>query len=233
MTLKEIRTKFVELSGRSDLVEDTTDYVDAGADFFIKAASRFLDRRGNTGGEEASGFYAVNIDAFFLELTECRVVEEVWADDGSVRNQLIDSPEYEILNSFPGLLTNAKSGFPAKYSVGFYRIKEGNPTADFLVGAQTDVTKFNGIIFPPTDRVLTMEVKGKFYSETLTDNGDENYWSIYHEMLLVWASLYQLEISYRNTEGAKDWLASIDNTLIGIEFDLVDQEGINIKQLKG
>jgi len=233
MDLLAIRTQFVKLSGRYDLVVDTVDYVDNGADFFIQAASKFLDRRADTGAEVAVGFYDIAVDDFFLELTACRVIEQVWADDGIVREQLTEVPESEILKTFPGPLAEANSGFPAKYSPGFYRVKEGTATAGFLTGTQTDTAKFNGIIFPPTDRILKMEVKGKFYSTILTVDASENYWTLNHEMLLVWAALYHLEISYRNSEGARDWLAAIETSLFDLELDLVDQEGINIRQLKG
>ena len=233
MDLKAIRTQFVKLSGRFDLVVDTVAYADAGADFFIKAGSRFLDRRADTGQEQAIGFYDIAIGDFFLELADCRVIEQVWADDGVVREQLTEVPESEILETFPGPLAVANSGFPAKYAPGFYRVKVGSATTDFLTGVQTDATKFNGFIFPPTDRVLKMEVKGKFYSNSLVEDTDTNYWSVSHEMLLIWATLYHLEISYRNSEGARDWLASIETSLFDLELDLVDQEGININQLKG
>lgn len=233
MNLKQIRTKVVEFSGRFDLVVDTTNYVDNGADFFIQEGSKFLDRLADTGKEAASGFYDTTVDQFFLELTDCRVIEEVWASDGAVRIQLADVPEEVILDSFPDLLTNAKSSFPRVYSPGFYRVASGTKPVGFLVGAQTDTGKFNGIIFPPADRVLKVEIKGKFYSVPLVANDDENYWSLDSPMLLIWAALYHLEITYRNTEGAKDWLASINNTLFGLEKDLVDQEGTNIKQMKG
>ena len=43
MTLLDIRTKFVEASGRYDLVVDVDNYVDNGANFFIQAGQRYLD----------------------------------------------------------------------------------------------------------------------------------------------------------------------------------------------
>lgn len=42
MTLKELRQKFVEITGRYDLVEDDVDFVDNGADFYITQANKEL-----------------------------------------------------------------------------------------------------------------------------------------------------------------------------------------------
>jgi len=43
MNLLQIRTGFVQKSGYYELVVDTTDYADNGANFFIQAGQRFLD----------------------------------------------------------------------------------------------------------------------------------------------------------------------------------------------
>ncbi len=43
MNLLNIRTQWVERTGRFDLVVDTNDYVDNGANFFIQAGQRLLD----------------------------------------------------------------------------------------------------------------------------------------------------------------------------------------------
>ena len=44
-TLKDIRTLFVKRTGRYDLVVNTTDWADNGADAYILAGSKMLDRR--------------------------------------------------------------------------------------------------------------------------------------------------------------------------------------------
>ncbi|MCP4392858.1 MAG: hypothetical protein GY804_01090 [Alphaproteobacteria bacterium] len=43
MNLLEIRTKFIDQSGRFNLVVDTINYADNGANFFIQAGQRYLD----------------------------------------------------------------------------------------------------------------------------------------------------------------------------------------------
>jgi hypothetical protein len=44
MTLLDVRQRFVESSGRRDLVVDLTDYADSGADWYINRGQRYLDR---------------------------------------------------------------------------------------------------------------------------------------------------------------------------------------------
>ena len=58
----------------------------------------------------------------------------------------------------------------------------------------------------------------------LDDDTDENYWSIEHPMLLLYAALYEMEVSYRNTEGAKDWDLALSRELADLDKDTVEEE---------
>ena len=40
----------------------------------------------------------------------------------------------------------------------------------------------------------------------------------------VWAGLYMLEVSNRNTAGSNDWLAAITRSITGIDMDIVEEE---------
>ena len=239
MNLKEIRTKFIELSGRFDLVVDTTDYEDNGADFYIHAGTQLLDQLNDTGAEAGTVFYPIRVGDYYLFIPQLRVVEEVWAYDPSgngLRLQLEECDRDELREFFPQKIINSKTGYPARYFPGSFKIgnkDSSDKVADFMVQLSDDDSVPNGIIFPPTDRVLTLEVIGKFFSNPLEKCGDTNYWSLNYPIILVWAALYNLEITYRNTEGAKDWLNAIHQRLFDIEKDRVDQDSFNVKQMRG
>jgi hypothetical protein len=99
---------------------------------------------------------------------------------------------------------------------------------------QTAYENYSGlIILAPTDVALIVEVIGKFWSPTLTSDTDTSYWSVVHEMLLVWASLRQLEVSYRNREGASDWDAAIANYLMGLDKDEIQEQISSTDQMEG
>ena len=86
---------------------------------------------------------------------------------------------------------------------------------------------------PPTDEEIIVEVQGLWYSNPLSSDTDKNYWSVNHPEALFAAASYKLEVSYRNTEGAKDWLAAIDMQLGELGKDFVEQQASGVTQMKG
>jgi len=89
MNLLSIRTLFVQRNGRYDLVVDTTDYADNGANFFIQSGQRLLDLL--LPNKTTQGRYVVDIntgDCFHL-LEQVRWVDEVWLKkSGSDRTEV-------------------------------------------------------------------------------------------------------------------------------------------------
>ena len=236
MNLKEVRQKFVDLSGRFDLVVDTDDYLDAGADFFIQAGSKLLDQLEDSGAEEGTVFVKIKVGQYYVFIPGLRVVEQVWSYDGQSRKQLTDTDRVGLREFFPSKVINNETGNPAQYYPGSFKI--GNPDSpdgvtDYMVKLSSETDVPNGILFPPTDRAMTLEINGKFFSHPLEKCGDENYWSVNYPLLLIWAALYNVEVTYRNTTGANDWLNAIENKLYSIACDAVDQAGINVKQMEG
>lgn len=88
MNLGEIRKQFVQLSGRSDLVKDTTSWEDNGADFFINAGQRLLDWLQDTTHTKAWHYERLVPGDFILRLELFRSIDEIWiageGDDGEV-----------------------------------------------------------------------------------------------------------------------------------------------------
>jgi hypothetical protein len=77
---------------------------------------------------------------------------------------------------------------------------------------------------PPTDRAYSLVVTGLFSLPVLSSDSSASYWSIEHPDLLIWAAHYQLEVSYRNNEGAKALYEAILKKVEEIDNEVVQQE---------
>lgn len=231
MDLLEIRQQFVKLSGRYDLATTTLEDhdTDAGADFFINAGMRFLDRRFYTLKTVGRRFDEVAADSWYLTFQNCRSITEVWINDDEARWQLTKYDYDVIRRNYPGLVSAAETGPPGFYTPVWIRSPDAtdiDAQGSFFnyVKADDDGT-YNGILFvPPTDASYVIETIGHFYFEALSDNDDENYWTVSVPDTLLKAALYQLEVFYRNTEGAKDWLGALTIEGTDLEKDVVEQE---------
>ena len=58
----------------------------------------------------------------------------------------------------------------------------------------------------------------------LDGDTDECYWSTEHPDILIHAALHRLEVSYRNTAGANDWLVTVKTDLADLDMDWVEEE---------
>jgi hypothetical protein len=232
MTLVEIRQKFVELSGRYDLVSSTTTWADSGANFFITAGQNFLDRLINIPETMASVFYAVAANQYSLSFQQrCRSIKEVWVNNTDSRYQLEKKTLKELKENYVGVVSTIDVGMPLYYCIAGMRALE---TSEKLsLGTFLNLTNLEGdgkhnyrgiIIAPPLDVEYIVEVIGQFYQPVLLYDTSQNYWTLEVPELLLKAALYQLEIFYRNSEGANDWLRAIQLEISDIEKDVVEEE---------
>jgi hypothetical protein len=98
MNLLELRTQFVKISGRYDLVVDTTDWVDNGADFYINAGQNFLDRLRDTPKAQNTIFTALDAGEWYVTFARCRSIREVWIN--MENSQLLSArPIRELLST--------------------------------------------------------------------------------------------------------------------------------------
>ena len=251
MNLKEVRTKVIELSGRFDLVVDVTDYVDNGANFFIQQGQRWLDRKARTDKEYARHFQQAPVGKFAIMVEHCRVIKEVWIADDESRLELkkidyrklrgTDYPTGE--NAYVKPFSEMTQGDPLYYSpVNLRLAPEGQEQVaglyggflgylDVLVGNDANV---NGIIMlPPPDKEFMVEIVGKFYSNSLTNDVDISAWSEKYPDILIMSALRHMEIFNRNSEGVKDWTSSILDALIDIDMDVAEEESTETTQFEG
>lgn len=237
MNLGEIRSKFITLSGRDDLVN--SDDSDNGANFFINAGQRMLDRKIDFKKSSGVLYKPLAVDGWYVSVEDCRSVQDVWINDDEGRTQLTKRSLEWLKTEFPDLISATDSGTPEYWGISNLRgidIKHMNSVGSFLnfmVPDSIDDNITGILILQPTSEALVVEITGKFYSPRLVNDEDTTYWTATHEMELVWAALYELEVSYRNTEGANDWLGAVTMALIDIDKDTVDQDNAQVDQMEG
>ena len=89
------------------------------------------------------------------------------------------------------------------------------------------------IVASPADTDYVIEVSGLFKNVELSNDSDENFWTIEEYDLLIRAALYKLEGVSRGTENAKNWLSAIKADAKEINFDIVEEESSDINQMEG
>ena len=97
MNLLELRTAFVQRNGRFDLVDDTTDYADNGADFFIQSGQRLLDIL--VPNRKSLGRYVkdVSTNQSSLFLNHVRYIDSVYIKKSATERTYLDRKTYSWL----------------------------------------------------------------------------------------------------------------------------------------
>ena len=239
MNLLQTRKEFRKISGRFDLVNE--DGSDNGADFFLNEGRKFLDRLDETQKSWASCFRFVEIGQFSASFPHCRAVKEVWAMSSTARWQLEKKDLQDLITGYmSGLPSSRTNGTPLYYSPCLTRyIPEDALVADIesFVG-WVDIPaggahEYNAVLINvPTDVRLSLDIKGLYYSMELVNETDTNFWSGAHPMLLIMAGMRTLEIVNRNTQGVKDWEASIKTDVTGLGMDLVEELISEVTQIE-
>lgn len=198
MTLGELRTLFVTLSGRDDLVG-------ALADPYIQAGQMQLDLWQDIPNKLSlySEELPVNYDRFAV--ANCRGIEQIWIRSDSSTYSELD--EYDLSRFLDNLSSTA-----------------GAPSCFTRILDASDPTQVMLLFDCPASVAMRVDVYGHFYTPQLVYENDTNWWSVMHGMTLVHAALYKLEVSYRNSEGANDWKRAIFEVLDGIDRDAAEME---------
>lgn len=240
MDLHDIRTKFVVLSGRYDLATNDggEDYdTDNGADFFINAGMRFLDKRYQTHKTVASYFKEVASGTYYLTFANCFAIHEVWCNDDEARWKLSRYSYKEIKEAYNGLVSATDEGEPLYYCPIWLRAADATDFeslgAFFNYVKSDDDGTYNGILFAPaTNDSYNIEVVGRFYHDELSNNADENYWTLVAPDTLIKAALYQHEVFNRNQSNSDYWLKAMEIDGVELEKNLVDQESSDMEVIE-
>ena len=240
MNYLQMRLKFRELSGRFDLVTDTG--VDTGAGFFINEGRKFLDRLDENQKSWGTCFRFLETGLYSVQFPYCRAIKEVWAATPLQKWQMEKKNIQDLISGY--MLDNPSArntGLPLYYAPCITRaIPENLPSSSFesFVGwvdiPSGNAHEYNAILTSvPTNEKLTILINGLFYSAELILDTDENYWSVAHPMLLYMAAMRQIEVANRNTQGVKDWEASIGADVKTLGYDLVEELSAEVNEMEG
>ena len=242
MNLLQLRTKLIQLSGRFDLVVDTTDYADNGADFFIYEGQKHLDRLNETQKSWASCFRFVEAGKFSATFPYCRAIKEVWAASTTKRWQLEKKDLQDLITNYMSSLPSDRdNGTVLYYSPGITRYIPEEITADTFESyiGWVDIPsgsshEYNSILLNvPTDEKIVLDIKGLFYTAQLVNDTDENHWSVSHPSLLIMAAQRMMEVFHRNTQGVNDWDSAISQYNTQLGMDLVEELIAEVDHMEG
>ncbi len=263
MTLVLARQHLVELSGRYDLVVDNINWADAGADFFIQAGQRWLDRNSAIYQSGARYYKTLAQGAWYDLIPDCRAIQEVWVSNSNGSKWKLQKRDYgDILYEVSIASSQAadsliprtiyqgsslvdpggiRAGAPISYTPIVLRTvpdSSGIATIDqFGPVSYTSATSqydVDGVVFlPPATVGHVLEARGLFYQPKLESDNDKNFWTEKEEFTLVLAACRAIEVSLRNQQGVADWESAIASELRGIEFDLVDEESSETHSMRG
>ena len=240
MSLLEIRTLIAKKSGRYDLVDPST-FADNGMDFHITAGQKYLDKLAPIPENFAQIYQTLATDEYSLMFQfHCRAIQSVFINNDTDRWELERLALEDLKSHYTNTATNTDSSPPCYYAIANLRALE--TTAKNSLGTFINLTHLEDdlnytyrglIITPPADEAYVIEVSGKFSQLVLSADTDENYWSIEYPHLLIMAALRSIETFNRNSEGVRDWSASIISETNELDFDVADEESYGVTQMKG
>jgi len=230
MSLLDVRKKFVLLTGRYDLVTDLTTYANVdpiGANFFIQAGQRMLDRMSYGGRHHQVRWRTtLNQGEYLIQSSRLRAVKSVLVETTDEAYHLVKLPYGLLRDTYGGDATFASidEGAPVHFSAVSVR--------DVDTPTTTTESQAGVLILPPADKSYTVEIDGLFTSVPLLLDADESFWTVAFPEILIQAAWYELERYYRNSQGMVDHMESIKQDLQGIDFDEVEESiaGLNTMQ---
>lgn len=237
MNLLELRTQFVKISGRYDLVVDTTDYADNGADFYIQAGQNFLDRLRDNPKSYNSVFVTLASGEWYLTFSKCRSIREVWINNSESRIELEKKHMSWLYEEYASTVANTDTNTPLYYCPAKLRSTNNIDQDDlgvFFNYTEDGSNELRGIlIFAPPDESIVVEIQGLFYSDDLDRDLATSYWTDNWPETLVKAAMHQVATFQRDHGDAANWLKAMHYDLEGIDKDGVDEMISDITQIKG
>lgn len=241
MSLLEVRTQFVKTSGRYDLVDDDVSFSDNGADYYINAGQKLLDRLVTVPENTATLFFDIAIGEYSLTFQHsCRAIKTVYVNNTESRFRLEKVTLQDLKTIYAGTVAETDTGTPAYFALADLRALETTDKTSLgtfinLTHEETDEKyDYRGIIIvPPVDEAYTVEISGLFSQNTLSSDADENFWTLQAEDLLLQAALYKLEVFSRGTENAKNWMSAIRTDVMELEKDFIEEETADVDAMEG
>jgi len=237
MNFKEVRLQFRELSGRFEFCDD--DGTDHGANFYITSGQKHLDRLSDIHKSRAIYYKGLAIGSWYVQLSNCRSIKEVWCASTTARWRLEKANFKDLINSyFYQRIALSDAGTPTYYCPITTRTNMplSSPMEDFsdYLDIVESSDSYNTLIYGPANsEIVILEVHGNFYNTELSDDEDENFWTINYPDILIMSALRKLEVFNRNSQGVNDWDRAIASELMTLNYDLVDEQSAEADQMEG
>lgn len=231
-SLDGIITDVRRRSGRYDLSDD--DIIG-----YLNDAQKHLDRVVRRRQQRTQNLGTILAGAVcYTFSSRCRVIERVYAIQDCNRIMLRRITWREMrghLRKVPQTGANC----PIVYAEAMLHREPGYATLSDLAGPLgfqdtifSPAGKCNGIfIHPPTTQEITIEVIGNWYDDILTVKWPYSWWIVNHADLLVKATLRELEIYMRNSQGVSDYDMAIATDLKHVDFDQAEQDSVGIDRI--
>jgi len=243
MNLREIRQKFVQLTGRRDLVNEATEngntyYEDNGSDFFIRAGLRYLDRITDLNGQREDIKMYLPSGEFVVPIGRVTHVKE----GGDVAGK-----GFRVVESVRVVRDNDEAQFLRRITFQDFKRKrqrsenqQGSVPSVYTLAEPIQAVKDVGkkghrelMVWPPapSDSTVPLGIRGLLTSATLKDDDDRNWWTINMPETLIQAGWYTLERFYRNRTGMKDHRRAILDDIQNFKADEYQEEAVSSDQM--
>lgn len=230
MNTQEFRQLVLDLSGRGDLVgidengQYNTSVTPAPMDVYIQAGLKTLDQM-LAKDLPQSVMTQVNLKEGYNSVTlppGFRAVERVW------RISSLVGERREITRVATQHDTGSR-GVPETYALSTLRSHPHLSEMPDMVA-----TKYSNVAIPTpgsfsllfnclANAPYIIQITGRAYNFVPAHAEDSCWWFVEHALLAAKATAYHIEVAYRNTEGANDWLRAIQEDMLGVNADLIRQ----------
>ena len=193
-TLYDVRKRVVDRSGRYDLVVDaeSNDYScapDGIVDAYINDAQKWLDERMAWPKGTLKLWKALSANESMITFSQARYVKRVWH---------VASADLAVAlpwRTWIGGLAPDQASLTELSQLPEY-------AADVQFGAHWPL---NAIHVDPSDVPRTILIEAEWYSKPLVNDLDVSFWTAQHPNILCRATLMQMEIDMRNSQGVSDY----------------------------
>jgi len=234
MSLAVVKELFEEVTGRYDLAQ-ATGYLNAT--WLINQGIRWLEKTYPLKNTKAT--YAVDIvaDQWYVRLNHCQAVHRVWLTDSDKERARLEVQTKEYMRYVYGEeFGEVTNGAPKDYcpTVNRAALSTQTSTYDSYVTDLTSMNDYNGlIVMPPADATYSLLIEGEFFSEELSDDADENFWTQNVPMAVALAASLILDLMYRNKEGASAGKSDIYTMIEGDLKNVVWEEAATASEGNG
>lgn len=253
MNLGQLRKKFIEVTGRYDLMQGTAEEPkDGGSDFIINSGQRLLDDMQTTPKSLAWFKKDIATGDVGLQVIGLRYINEVWIANADGEVEINKKSLSWILTNYPTPLSGLTQAQPVYYAPAVLNLAPTQQGITSEVYSSTFTYAYEHVMFadkaeegntlphydgivlaPPSNATYTISILGAWYSRELLKDEDSSFWTVRHPDLLIRASMLELEGYNRNSQGYRDLESVVAKRLSLIDANLAMQEAAKATQMGG